>query len=154
GGLMSITHAGVKEIEEAIAAPEQETEHFPPLVIAQNYIQVGSMTGSSIQQGTEGSIQVSDQGVDLRTLRALVADIRVAVQGAQLDQGDRDEAEADLSTLDAQLSSPRMKAGIMREGLASLQRILEGVIASGVSAAAVPQLPELAERIAHVVGQL
>lgn len=154
GGLMAITHWGIKEIEEAIAAPDEATEHFPPLVIAQNYIQVGSMVGSAVQQGTQDSVQIASQGVDVGELRALVVDIRRAIESAQLEPGDRDEAVADLATLDAQLASPRAKPGILREGLASLQRIIESAVASGVASAAAPQLPELVERIAHTLGQL
>jgi hypothetical protein len=154
GGLMAITHWGIKEIEEAIAAPDKATEHFPPLVIAQNYIQVGSMVASSVQQGTQGSVQIASQGIDADTLLALVADIHRVVESAALEEDGRDEAAADLATLDAQLASPRMKAGIVREGLASLQRIIESAVASGVASAAAPQLPELVERIAHTVGQL
>lgn len=36
GPMVSLTHWGLKEIEEAISAPEAPTEHFPALVVAGN----------------------------------------------------------------------------------------------------------------------
>jgi hypothetical protein len=53
-GGISITHLGVLEVERALSNPKQETEHFPPAI---NVIQVGSMHGSQIQQGTIHSKQ-------------------------------------------------------------------------------------------------
>src|SRR5919197_800960 len=50
GPMLEITHWGVKEVEEALSAPEEPTEHFPPIVVAQNYLQVGTMSHSQVQQ--------------------------------------------------------------------------------------------------------
>src|SRR5436309_709335 len=36
-GVISLTHRGLKEVEEALSAPDEPTEHFPALVVAQNY---------------------------------------------------------------------------------------------------------------------
>jgi hypothetical protein len=150
GGLMAITHWGIKEIEEAIAAPNEETEHFPPLVIAENYIHVGSMVGSSLQQGTQDSVQILASTLDLAELKALVDEIREALRAASLSEADQEEAGADLATLDAQIASPRLKPGIVRESLSSLKRIMEGAMGAGVASGA-PHLPQLAERVAHML---
>ncbi|MCW2963171.1 MAG: hypothetical protein JWO17_423 [Actinomycetia bacterium] len=150
GGHMAITHSGIKEIEEVISAPDEGTEHFPPLVIAENYIHVGSMVGSSLQQGTQDSVQISASTLDVAELKALVHEIREALGAAPLAQEEQEEAAADLATLDAQIASPRLKPGIVRESLSSLQRIMEGAIGAGVASGA-PHLPQLAERLAHVL---
>jgi hypothetical protein len=56
-GFIRLAHRGRKEIEQALSEPEEPTEHFLPLVVTQNYISIGSMTGSQIQQGTVDSSQ-------------------------------------------------------------------------------------------------
>jgi hypothetical protein len=153
GGLMELTHWGIKEIEESISAPDEATQHFPPMVIAQNYLQVGSMVGSSVQQGSEGLVQSS--GLDTVGLEALAGEIRRLLEThTGLDEADTNEAAADLATLESQLASPRAKLSIVRESLASLRRILEGAVATGAGAAAGPQLPELVERIGHALAQI
>jgi hypothetical protein len=53
GGGIGMTHQGVLEMEQAQAAPEKPTEHFPPI----NFIHIEHMTQSQIQQGTIGSVQ-------------------------------------------------------------------------------------------------
>lgn len=150
GGWISLTHWGVVEVEEAIAAPEQETEHFPALVVAENYLHVGSMVGSAVQQGTQGSTQIVESAQDVEALRRLVAELRETLGTLALDDEASEEADADLATLEAQLVSSRPKRAILREGFASLQRIIEGALGAGLATTA-PQLPGLAERLAHVL---
>ena len=54
GGEISLTHYGLKEVESALATPDQPTTYFPPVV---NILHVQSMVGSQIQQGTHQSTQ-------------------------------------------------------------------------------------------------
>ena len=53
GGIISMTHEGVKEVESALDNPKKPTEHFPPI----NIIQVDKMINSQIQQSTKESEQ-------------------------------------------------------------------------------------------------
>ncbi len=54
GRPVGLTHSGVKAIEVARSKPNEGTDQFPPAV---NIINVGSMHGSQIQQGTSASSQ-------------------------------------------------------------------------------------------------
>ena len=51
GGIIGLTHWGIKEVEQAIENPSEPTEHFLPL----NIINIGTMTNSTLQQGTTNS---------------------------------------------------------------------------------------------------
>lgn len=52
---VSLTHWGIKEIEQSREEPEQPTEHFPPLV---SIIQIfGDVNHSNVQAGTVDSTQ-------------------------------------------------------------------------------------------------
>src|SRR5215204_5698821 len=46
--LISITHRGILEVEQALSEPSQPTEHFPPVI---NFINVDQMHNSQILQG-------------------------------------------------------------------------------------------------------
>jgi hypothetical protein len=46
GDLVAITHARVVEVETALEAPQQGTEHFPP---AANVMVINQMIGSQVQ---------------------------------------------------------------------------------------------------------
>jgi hypothetical protein len=145
-GHLAITHWGIVEIERGIATPTEKTEHFPSLVIAGSYVQVGSMVGSGIQQNVTGSNQAIGEQPDVQAMRHLVDALREAVIGVQLDNAKRLELDAELSTLDIQLASPKPK--FLRESVESLRRILEGVVASGTA----PQVVELLRELAHTAG--
>jgi hypothetical protein len=145
-----LTHGGVEEVEAALAAPEQPTRHFPPIVIAQNYIHVGSMVGSAIQQGSHGSTQIVQQPVDVAALRELAADLGAALAAAGAVNG---EAAGELAALEALIAAPQPQRAAIRETLCSLRRVVEGALASALASAA-PQLPALAERLAHLLATI
>ncbi len=129
---IAITHHGVKEIESAIAAPDEPTTYFPPV----NLIYVGSMSGSQIQQGTIASNQSQlIANTDPALLIELIASVREALEELQLSAEQADELESDLATLEAQATSPRPKSTIVREALSSIRTILEG--AAGQVAASI-----------------
>src|SRR6476646_8020886 len=54
GGAIGITHKGIVEIESAMEKPDTPTEHFPAI----NYIHIGQMHHSQVQQGTHFSSQM------------------------------------------------------------------------------------------------
>lgn len=144
-GVIELTHYGLKEVEQALSAPDQPTEHFPSLVIAQNYI--GSVTNSQVQQGTTAS------EINVVALGALVAGLRQALTELDLPAEQHDEVEADLATVETQLASPNPKAGIVRESLSSVRRIFEGALGSGLAGSA-PHLPAAVEHLARVLSAL
>jgi len=144
-----LTHEGVQEVEEALAAPERPTEHFPAIVIAKNYIQVGSMVASAIQQGSHDSTQIVESQVVVEALRQLAADLRAALTGPDLDE----DAAAQLARLDEELAAPKPRRAVIRETLRSLQAIVEGAFGAGLAANA-PHLLALAERLAHALSTL
>lgn len=58
---VNITYAGVKEIEDGMKNKDKPTEHFPAI----NYINIGTMKDSQIQQGNVNSEQTfSKQNFD------------------------------------------------------------------------------------------
>jgi hypothetical protein len=146
-GFIRLAHNGLKEVEEAMTEPSQPTEHFPAFVV--NYINVGSMTGSQIQQGTTDSVQTLDAG-QLDAIREVLGDIRDVLGSIELEDDAQRELESDMTTVEAQLDSPRPKYGILREALSSTRSILEGA----VGGAAAPQLPGLIHELAHVISSL
>jgi hypothetical protein len=146
GPMLAMTHRGSVEFEEGIAAPQTSTDHAPSIVFAENYIAVTSMIDSALQQGTRGSIQTVLQTQDLDQVRAIVADLRTAVEASNLSPADKNEARSDLATLEAEVASSSPKRVIVHESLRSVWRILES--------SAGTQVAPLAERIVHVIGTL
>lgn len=149
GPYVQLTHYGLKEVEEALATPSEPTDHFPSLVVAENYIQIGEMRDSQIQQGSPGASQ--SQQVDVEALRVLADTVRGAVRSAGLDDDDAAEALSDLDSLDAQLRSPRPKVSVLRESLGSLHRILTG---SAAAATLAPEIGHVVEQLAAVLASL
>ena len=139
GGEVGITHYGITQVERALERPTEPTQYFPPVV---NITHVhGSMTNSQIQQGSAGSSQVLHVApADLDAVRRFVTEFAQAVAASDLRGNLRAETDAEIATLNAQLQSPKPKAGIIAEGLRSLRTILEGAAGSVLGSMWLPQL--------------
>jgi len=151
-GFVQITHYGVEEYEEALLQPDRPTEHFPPVSVTNNIVNIGSVSGQSqVQVGTTSSTQTT--GIPADALREVLAEARALVADLALEPDEEAEIDADLRTVEAQLDSPHPKRGIVREALSSVRAVLEGAAARGV-AAGVERLPAVIEHLGHAVGQV
>jgi hypothetical protein len=138
GGAVAITHAGLREVESALSVPEAPTHYFPAVV---NVLQVQSMVGSQIQQGSHGSTQTQSQTItqnELTAIQTLVAALQAELEAIGLGADAKAEAEAELQTLKAQLQSSKPKSTIIRESLKTLRNLVEGVASNAVAAGILP----------------
>lgn len=127
-GGISITHFGVLQVEEAISNPEKPTYYFPPVT---NIINIQKMVNSQIQQGTTHSTQTgSFNSQDLQSLADFINLLRGKLPELNLKPEDKKEVEADIETIEAQLSSPKPKSVIIKECLGTIRNILEGITGS------------------------
>lgn len=142
GNQASITHDGVVEVEEALEHPSLPTQHFPAvnLVLVQ-----GSVVGSQIQAGAVGSEQRQELGLlqQREQITRFLAELRTALATAAVEDEDRAAANADNTSVEVQLASPRPNEAVVREGLRSLRSVVENLVASG----AFQGLLELVQRL-------
>jgi hypothetical protein len=131
GGGISITHRGVVEVEQALQAPTELTEHFPPfnLVVVQ-----GDMNQSQVQVGTSNSSQGQHNAfaANRDLILTFTRTVRVHVDGLAETGDDRRAILADLETVEAQLESPRPNPGVMRAALSVLTTIVLSAAGSGL----------------------
>jgi|LGOV01.1.fsa_nt_gb hypothetical protein len=140
GGTIAITHPGIVEVEEALSHPEEPTQYFPPV----NVINIHHMESSQIQQGASYSTQ--SQFIDTLSkndILAFIESLKGNLYELELEDNEQSEISADISTIEAQLSSSRPKRNILKECLTSIQRILEGAAGSIVAQQLFPLIPPL-----------
>ncbi|MDP2183061.1 MAG: hypothetical protein Q8K99_10895 [Actinomycetota bacterium] len=131
GGGISITHRGIVEVERALSKPDEPTQYFPPV----NVIAIGTMSNSVIQQASPNATQnVSIDATEVEGLRSLLADVESRLDALALDMNERQQVEADIATIKAQLSAPSPRRSIVTESLLSLRTILEQVAAAAIAA--------------------
>lgn len=116
----------------------------PEKVAAQNSYHIvnniGAMHNSQLQQVSDGSNQVQNNSMPLDDLTSFTDALLSRCQELGLGQDELDELQSDVSTIKAQLASPKPKSGVIRSMLTSLKTVLEGaagnVLASGYAAQA------------------
>jgi hypothetical protein len=114
-------HAGEAPTSEIPVPPERVQQ------LVQNYFH--GPVGNIAQNSTSFS-QTATLNVD--QVRELVATIRSELAAVQLEPATRASADAQLATIDAQLTAPTPNEGIVREAGRSLRTIVEGAIAGAV----------------------
>ncbi len=135
-----INGAGVDAIEGAQRRPDQPSADFPSVSynFVYNTIHVGTMNDSPIQQGGVQSTQnqtVSYGPQDLADLNRLVTEFTSHLGELQIDERQRQKAEAQIATLQAQLTDEPDPVIIKQAGR-TLRNITEGAIGSLLATAA------------------
>ena len=140
GGGIGLAHEGIKEIEQALSSPTKPTLHFIPV----NQINIGTMHNSAIQQATTNSTQnfhVTTNHVS--ELRELINELKAVIGKAEFPKEQREELQAEITTLEAQSNSPKPKSSIILETLKSAKAILEHVPAILIAEKITHSLPQL-----------
>lgn len=124
GGTIGITHTGIVEIERAESVPDQPTTYFPPV----NIINVGQMVNSQIQQSSPRATQTQTITSDESSkLQATLLEIQNSIDKLNITEDTKQELISNIHTIEAQLKSPKPKRSIIKETVASIRSILEGV---------------------------
>lgn len=143
GGIIGITHSGIVEVERALTEPESPTTYFPPVI---NVLNIQSVVGSQIQQGTHGSTQTQAITMnDAEAIKALLNALKERLPELPLTQAEKLEAEAEIQTVEAQLRSSKPKISIVGESLKTIRNLLEGIASNGLAAALLPMFGPLAK---------
>lgn len=96
----------------------------------------GSVGASQVQQGTVSSSQTISARIDLDGVKSLVAELRSQIPELKLVADRESQMLAEIGSIEAQLSAPQPRRGVVAECLSSVRNILEGcagsLIASGL----------------------
>jgi capsule polysaccharide export protein KpsE/RkpR len=131
-----ITHAGVREVEEAIENPDKPTDHFLPV----NIIQVGQMIDSEIAQASPGATQLNILTADdRRTIEEDLISLKEGIDQLKLPREQESDLWAEMDTIKAQMKSSKPKSEIIKAAYASIKGILQSA-AGGVAAQIAIQL--------------
>lgn len=134
---LTITHAGVKEIEDARGGRVTETEHFTQVVINNVLNNSGTITGSSIQQAGHGAQQTVGVTPEVRAmLEQFLRDLRADLDRVP-DSDEKGYVVADAKAIEAELALPKPRTATLKERLASISRdvaskSLVAVVSAGV----------------------
>lgn len=138
---IAILHRGVKEIEEALYKPDRPTHYFPPA----NFIYIGEMRNSQIQQGSPEATQVATFNENrYEELREVIQSLNESIDQFGIDQQQKSELQADIQKIEAQISSSKPKAAIITNRLGSIKRILEGAASSAIASGLLSKIVALA----------
>lgn len=87
----------------------------------------GPVHNPQLQQEANHAVQISQTStVDLEAASKFIEHFQREIINGKLSADSKAEAESEIDTIKAQIKSPRPKMSIIKEGLQSLKRILEG----------------------------
>ena len=121
--MILLTHAGIEEMERSRGAPDQATEHFPPICVI--HIQ-GDAIGSAIQAGSPRAHQaVSIGDLNLDMVREITGEWEAQAASLRLPDDGARQLRADMATVKVQMDLPTPDHYTIREHLQSARAILE-----------------------------
>lgn len=119
---------------------EKQAAHSVTYQVTNN---IGSMTNSQLQQDSPNSSQSLSVNDDLSQVARFIETLKGQLEGLQLEQNQKEELNAEVVTIESQLSSPKPKPVIVKESLKSIRSVLEGVTGSLIASGLVAQLTAL-----------
>jgi hypothetical protein len=121
--MILLTHAGIEEMKRSRQAPDQATEHFPP--ISMIHIE-GDAVSSAIRVGRPRAHQAVFIGdLNLDTVREIVGEFEAQAASLPLPDDDATRLGADMAAIKVQTSSPTPDHYTIRGHLQSARAILE-----------------------------
>ena len=140
GGIIGLTHIGLKEVEQAIESPDKPTEHFLPI----NIINIGTMNNSSLQQATENStLNYTFNDSKISEIEPITNRLKEILDTLNVSDESKKELSSEIQTLEIQRQSPRPKNIIISESLKTIRTILENAAGSVAGNA-----------LTHIIGQI
>ena len=120
----SITHQGIKEIEQARDNPTQPTEHLTSYINNFN----APVNNLAMQQGAHNSSQTfSITEKNSEDLEKVFNELNKAKEQLAKESDSRRELEAHIATLQAQISSPKPSHTVVSTVLSEVKSFLLGV---------------------------
>jgi hypothetical protein len=117
--------------------PEPET---PPMA---NAINIGTMTGSVIQQSSPGATQTVELKIDVQAVTAALSTLESELSRTKIDENAMASLLADIATIKAQLSKPSPSVGILQEAGRSVRNVIEGIAAGMLTPEAIAAMTAL-----------
>lgn len=119
---ITITHTGILEVEQTHLKPNEPTQHFP----AGNIINIGTMTNSAIQQGSNGATQTfAVESLKVSDILRIVELVKSRMSELNLERVQENDMQAELDTISSQLKSSAPKKSVIKESLNTVRNILE-----------------------------
>ena len=129
GRAITISHQGVRKAESALSNSNEPSSYFPS-----GNIIVGQMVNSQIQQASPGAKQVTtiDES-KYEQLKEFLQSLKESIERLELEPQQKSDLQAEIQTIDAQISSSEPKYTVITECLGTIRRILEGVAGSAIA---------------------
>lgn len=124
GDVVSITHRGVGEVEEALRQPERDTEHFAAGTVI---VQVFGDNNAPLQAAGAGSNQQVTAAPNIDVVREFLAEFTRLLPTLPVSDDEREAATADAEALALQLASPKPRPAAVRALTAALVSVSLGV---------------------------
>jgi hypothetical protein len=140
GGIIGLTHRGIREVEDARRHPERSTEHFPSNVINNVINNFGTMYNPALQQGTSNSNQTIT--ITQQQHESIIEAIRqikeiVQQQGESIPDEKCEELEREIALAEIESKANKPKWERLKGYLTSTKNIAEG---TAIAVSLVPKI--------------
>ena len=105
GGLIKISHSGIKEVEEAVSNPKKPTEHFDPII---NYNIYSNGQGNVVNTGNDNSFNISHV-INNSAIQSALVEIEAFLLDETIEKSMKNDIRVLLNTLNQELEEGMTK---------------------------------------------
>ncbi len=142
GGLVSLTHYGIREYEQAIEAPEIETKYFPAANIVNNILHIGKIENSQVQVGTANSTQVINKNKEFDELVKWIMEIEKALITEKMEET-VDKIKEEIESIKTLLSAEKPNKKYINMAMATIKDLMIGVASNALFQQLAASIPVL-----------
>jgi hypothetical protein len=142
GGYVGITHNGIKEYEQAVKKPEQESKYFPAPNRIQYILNVEKIVNSNIQMGTTNSSQVLNVNDKYNEILAWVKKLEDEIRNNN-DTELLEKLKEDIEFIKNNIATGKPDKKYIGTALNMIKSVLTGIIANAAYQGLLQILPSL-----------
>lgn len=126
GGIVRVTHEGIKEVEWAITSPSEGTEHFPPVTVINNIMNVaGGLSNSQVMQSSNHSSQsIAAAPIDTAAVRQILDEVKASLSA--LPETVREDVSGHVQSAEGQLRVSNPSGAVLKSILGSIALSVTG----------------------------
>lgn len=142
GGCAGITHFGIKQYEQAVNKPEQESKYFPPPNRVQYIFNVEKIVNSNVQMATTNSSQVMNVNDKYNEILAWVKKLEDEINKNN-DTELLEKLKEDIEFIKTNIATGKPDKKYIGTALNTINNVLTGIMANAAYQGLLQILPGL-----------
>lgn len=142
GGIVALTHYGIREFESALERPDSETKYFPAVNVVNNILHIGKIENSQVQVGTTQSTQIVNNNNEYKEIIKWITEVEKALH-SEKNRIAVDQIQEEIASIKALLKTDKPNGKYLGMAMNTIKDLMIGVASNAIFQELVAIMPKL-----------